>query len=161
MSTLRLTPVKPAGQALVVEIVGDIQDAGGVGGWSAIERPLREAAAEWTGLPERIQTIPIAIDGRGTSARAHRSVEAECRRLESWCQPTTETGEPPVLRLTGPVYGAGRRWVIDDLQKGSQILNDAGKRISMDYVLVVRQYLAPVVLRSPAKKARAKRKDRD
>lgn len=157
MSILILIPVKPSGLPLAVEVVGDVADSGGVGGWTAVDRPQRRASTEWTGLPERIQSIPIAIDGRSRTGRNDLLVEARCRLLEGWCLPTLATEEPPVLSIIGPaVYGTNRRWVINDLEKGPKIFDGHGRRISQDYTLVLREYLAPVVIRSVAKKVRDK-----
>lgn len=152
---LFIKPVRPSLAGLWVQIVGDVNDVGGVGGWAELERPRRAPAAEWVGLPARIQTIPIAIDGRGNTLARHRVVEADCRRLESWGVPAAATAEPPILQITGPVYGTDQRWVIDDLVKGTVILNGTGRRISQDYTLVLRHYLAPQIVRGPAARARA------
>lgn len=158
--TVRLTPVVPSlpKRAVTLLLTGTPEVSGAAGGWSPVERPMRSAAAEWLGLPELLQTIPVALDGRdeAQSATQFRVVERLCRVVEGWAVPTEETGAPPVFKLAGPVLYTDRRWVIDDLAIGDCVRNEDGRRISQDYAITLREYVAPKVL-GPAVRHRKKK----
>lgn len=159
-----LTPTSPKrDDEIRLDLVGDDRLTGGVGAWSTVARPRRRAAVEWTGTSGFTYVLPLLLDGLEVSVGRDRSVEADIRKLLTWAsQPTKSTGQPVVLRATGPLRTPPTvRWVITDLAWGGQIRRDDGRRVQQYVTITLTEHTAARVRRSPAKKSRDKNKDKD
>lgn len=153
-----IRPVRPTGDGVWFDLAGPTEISGGSGGWQDVTRPMRRTASEWTGTPILTQTVPLLLDGLPAGAGRNVSVEPLCRLLQSWGEPTEDTGRPPILRIAGPVHHTARRWVIDSLTWAPALRNGRGERIQQDVTLVLRDFLDPAILRGPAEKSRKRRK---
>lgn len=158
MSDVVIRPVIPTGPALGFDLVGDDVLTGQVGGWESLPRARRTAAAGWVGTPETTYELTVMVDGLGTGRTSDRSVERECRLVESWGLPTKTTAEPPVLSITGLVLVAPRtRWVLQSIALGERIRSARGFRVQQTMTLSFLQYVEPRLVKSPAKRARDRR----
>lgn len=151
-----LTPVAPAGQGIVLDLVGDDQLTGGDGRWNTVNRPRRRDALEWTGTNLFTYTLPLLLDGTEVSVGVDRSVEAACRQLLTWsAEPTKTTRQPVVLVATGPLKTPPTtRWVIGGLAWGGQIRGRDGRRVQQYVTVTLTEYAAATVRKSPAKRVR-------
>jgi hypothetical protein len=141
---------------LILEQIGDDTVEGGVGGWEVIDRPTRESMTAWRNTPGLRWALPLSLDG----ADAGRSVEGDVEQLIAWGQPDDALGEPPTLVVSARVGRAPStaRWVIDSIEWGEQIRNDANVRVRQDLTLTLLKYVPGKVLKGPAAKSRGKRK---
>lgn len=150
-----IKPTDSRGAAVRFELVGDDAPAGGVGGWETLARPRRDAAVEWVGTPNATYVLPLLLDGIETRVGKDTVIESDIRQVKSWGQPTKKTGQPPVLRLTGPLHvKPGSRWVLNDIEWGPAIRNKHGRRIQQQLTLSFLKYVEARIVRSPAKRAR-------
>lgn len=100
--------------------------SGGVGGWSTIDLPGREAGSEWVGLPAVTMTIPLLFDGLAE----RRSVESQIAALYALGRPVAGSPRgttPPILRLAGMVPHGGREWVMDSIDEGEAVWDGASR----------------------------------
>jgi len=158
VATVTVTPVDPPGPAISFPYAGPAQPSGGVGGWDDVARSRRTTAVEWVGTPGRelrvaglVTGIDVNNDAQGDARDASR--EPKLQAIEALGLPTEKTGEPPVVKLTGPVLHRGRRWVLDEIEWGTYELNAAGERVKAEFVLVLKQHIAADVILSPAKRS--------
>lgn len=155
----RRVVIRPAANQLAslrvaFDLNGDVQVTGGLGGWSELTRPRRTTAYEWTGTPGRAQVLPLLLDGMEAAPGVDASVEPQIQAVESWGTPSGVTdNQPPPLQLAGPVFTAGQ-WVLQSVDYGTVIRNDAGDRIQANLTLTLLQYESAQLLRSPAKRVR-------
>lgn len=168
-----IKPTRPSGPGLWFELLGDDEITGGVGGWEDLPRPRRRNAVQWVGTPALSLGLPLLLSGvdqaHTTSALSRRpihtvfardtSVESAVRQLTSWGQKTKKTGQPPILRVAGPVRGPQTaRWVIEDLEWGPQIRNRDGQRIQQEVTVRLKEYIEAAVVRGPAAASRNRRR---
>lgn len=175
MTTVHLTPVTPAGTALVLELNGDVELGGGVGGWDDVARQRRESTVSYTGTPARTLAIPVLVTGIdrptyrtvnvggaggaagafgvtrtrrvATGHRSNVSIEPTLARLETFGRRTATTSEPPILKVSGPVpAAAGRQWVLADLEWGAYDLLKTGARCRQEAVVHLTEYLPAAAL---------------
>lgn len=155
MSQVIIRQVDPPGPSLVCQLAGDDDLAGGVGGWTSLDRPRRTSAASWVGTPAQTYTLPLLLDG--LAAGDEVSVEAACLQLQLWGAGDAAT-PPPVLQVLGEVLvQPTSRWVLQDLAWGARERDASGSRVQQDVTVTLLAYTAPVLLKSPAKKARQHR----
>lgn len=156
---VRIKPVHPGGPALVFDLIGDDILTGGTGGWDSLSRPRREAATEWVGTPATTYVLPLLIDGIETQVGRDTVIESACRQVEKWGMPAKKTGQPPILRVTGLVQvSTSSRWVVNDIEWGTAIRNQDGRRIQQPITLTLLKYVEPKIVRGPAHAARNRRK---
>lgn len=153
--TIRPAAAGLAGLAVVFELVGDPDAAGGVGGWSPIDRPRRSAAVEWLGTPARTQTLPVLLNGLEVAPGVDLSIEPQLGAIVAWGEPAQVTDDqPPPLILAGPIPFTDGQWVLDDITWGAMTRDAAGRRTQQYLTLAFTEYLTTQILKSPAKKAR-------
>lgn len=122
------------------------------GGWQPrleeIDRPRRVAATEWVGREARTVEFTLRLDGY-----PDRSVSAEVLQLQSMAGMHSPNDPPPQLRLN---YGglSARTWVIASLERGPEIRSDDLQVVRIDMGVVLRQWIAPDVVPSPATRAK-------
>ncbi|WP_168929827.1 hypothetical protein [Nocardioides sp. GY 10127] len=152
-----IKPISPAQPGSWFLMSGPAVVSGGAGGWVDLTRPKRRTTVEFDSVPPLVQTIPVLLDGLTGQMRRPTSIEPSARLLEQWALPTDSTGEPPILRISGPVEGAGRKWVITDLAWEGPIRNDRGRRVQQDVTVTLQEYITVTVVGSPAAAARRRR----
>lgn len=157
-----LDPVDVDRKRLRLHLAGDDSVGGGVGGWESVPRPRRTATADWIGSPPWTLALPLITSGVDVRGNRDVSVESKIRRLIALAEPTRKTGEPPILRISGPVRQPSprMRWVITDLEWGAQMRNRRGQRIQQEVTVHLLEYVRGDVLRGPAAKARARKRRR-
>lgn len=154
MSQVIIRQVDPPGATVVAELADDDDLTGGVGGWASLDRPRRTSAASWVGTPSQTYTLPILLDGMEAGPGSDRPVEGDILQLQAWGKGDQDE-PPPVLQVLGEVLvPPASRWVLQDLAWGARERDDAGRRIQQYITLTMLDYVAPVLLKSPAKKAR-------
>ncbi len=154
-----IKPTRPVSPGLRFDLVGDDELTGGAGGWQDIARPRRRTAVEWVGTPAYTYVLPLMIDGIETSPGGNTVVESAIKTLTSWGTPTSKTGQPPVVRLAGPLRAPDSlRWVIDDITWGEQIRNNAGRRIQQQVTVTLKEFVEPTLMKGPAARARNRKK---
>lgn len=151
-----IKPTHPVGAGVWFELVDEDQPREDAGGWQDVARPRRQTAVEWIGGGAATYVLPLMLDGVETTPGRDASIEAQVRAVRSWIRPTKKTGEPPVLRIAGPLhFPETMRWVVDDITWGAKIRNNnTGRRVQQMLTISLKQYLEPTVVKSPAKKAR-------
>lgn len=155
MSDVTIRPVTPTGPAVRFDLIGDDILSGQAGGWESLPRARRTAAAGWVGTPETTYELTVMLDGLGNGRTSDRSVERECRLVDSWGLPTKKTDEPPILSITGLVLVAPRtRWVLQSIALGERIRSARGFRVQQTMTLGFLQYVEPTLVKSPAKRVR-------
>ena len=153
--TVLIKPIRPRGPGIRFELIGDDTVTGGVGGWEDLPRPRRRAATDYVGTPAYTEVLPLLIDGTETSRGHDTPIEGRIRTLISWGVPRKGADRPAVLRISGPLrVPASKRWVIQDLEWGPQIRNQAGRRVQQYVTVTLKEYVEPVILRGPAAKSR-------
>lgn len=159
-SKVTLDPTSPNLPQIRLEILGDDELSGGVGGWVAVSRPRRVAATEWGGFNPWQLVLPLLVSGMESYTSHDTSVEPTIRALLAMARKTKETAQPAVLRITGPVRqpSAAIRWTINDLAWGVQYRNSAGNRVYQEVTVTLLQHVEATVLKGPAAKHRAKKK---
>lgn len=121
------------------------------GGWQArlegIDRPRRLSATEWVGREARTVSFTLRLDGY-----PNRSVSAEVLQLQSMAGMHAPNLPPPQLRLN---YGglSARRFVIAELSRGPEVRRDDLQVVRIDMDIVLREWISPDVVPSPAKRA--------
>jgi hypothetical protein len=153
-----IDPVTPNLPAMRFHLLGDDELTGGVGGWEVVARPRRKAAAEWGGTDAWTLSLPLMATGMESSRGRDASIEGALRALIAAGTPSAKTGQPPVLKVTGPVRvpSSSIRWVIQSIEWGAQIRNNAGQRVQQEFTLALLEYVEAAVLLSPAKAAKAR-----
>jgi hypothetical protein len=152
-------PVRPAGRPLDLHLLGDDELTGGVGGWEAVPRPRRKAGTEWAGSELWSLTLPLLLTGITDSRkRPNTSIEDEIRRLIDMGTKEKKTGQPPLLRVRGPLLipNASIRWVITSIEWGPRIRNDRNRRIQQEMTVQLLEHVRLTVRRGPAAKTRDK-----
>lgn len=154
MATITVRPVNPPGPAVNVRYAGPPERSGGVGVWDDIARDGRDPAVEYTGQAPDEMRVPVLVNGIDADGYGKdRSVEPKIKQLEAFGRRTEKTGEPPVLRLSGPIRHGGMQWVLADLERGPYEVTRTGTTIKAEFVLVLKRYVAADVLLSPAKRS--------
>lgn len=107
--------------------------SGGHGGWEEVARPKRGAIANYKGTPLYTVKIEVVFDGILTNQEVSRgpdgaivvddeaSVEGPLRQLSAMGGRNERLGRPPIVSYRGGVPGAGRLWVVNDLERGECI----------------------------------------
>jgi hypothetical protein len=150
-----ITPVTPKGPALRFDLVDEDTLSGGAGGWEDLARPRRRAATEWTGTPLYTYVLPLLLSGMEHQVGVDKPIESEIRALTSWGHRTHKTGEPPILRISGPIrVPTSLRWVIADTAWGQQTRNRDGRRIQQYVTLTLKEHVEAVILKGPASKSK-------
>lgn len=155
-----IDPVTPNLPTMRFHLLGDDELAGGVGGWEAAARPRRKAATEWGGTDAWTLSLPLMATGMEASLGRDTSVEGSIRALVAAGTMSSKTGQPALLKVTGPVRvpSSNIRWVIQSIAWGAQIRNAAGERVQQEFTLALLEYVEAAVLLSPAKAAKTRNK---
>jgi hypothetical protein len=127
---------------------------GGYGGWEKIARPRRLAITRWSGREPYQMSVPIVIDGFAEN----ESIEVEISRLERMALPHPNPGgEPPLIKINGPVPHDDLIWVIDSiLWASSWRRRRDGHRIRQEATVNLIDYVAEDVLGKKNAAARAR-----
>lgn len=148
-----IKPTRPALPGIQLDLVGTDSRSGGVGGWQELTRPRRKAAVEWLGTPQLEMTVPLLIDGTEVQVGVDVSIEPTIRKLISWALKDKGTGQPPIVRLDGPISATQQqRWVIQTLEWGAMMRNQRGQRVQQYVTVTFLEYLEAEVLKGPARK---------
>lgn len=111
---ITITPVDPPAASLQVYLGPDRPTpSGGVGGWSTVQRPKRRSLTEWQGVDPATLSVNVLLGGSPTA-----DIQDRVRHLVTLGLPTAATGQPPILRISGPIQHGNRRWVINELAWG-------------------------------------------
>ena len=155
MST-KVKPTSPVGPGVVFEPTDFPDDSGGVGGWESIPRPRRASAAAWVGSPERTIALPLELNGiDGGGPLVDLSTTEQVRRVLSWGVKDKDTGQPPILQVIGVErVSPDDRWVLQDIAWGEFDRNDDGVLVRQALTLTLLRYVAPTLVKGPAKKIR-------
>lgn len=127
---------------------------GGYGGWVDVPRPRRLALTQWDGRSPFEMAVQLVLDAHADDG----SVEAQCSALERMALPPRSLAEPPVVRIKGPVPHDDLTWVVNGIDWGAAMRNDAGNRSRQEVTLTLKRYVAEdrLTLRPAAEKAREK-----
>jgi hypothetical protein len=157
-STVAIRALSPAGPTVSFELL-ELDDLTGLaGGWESLPRPRRSAAAGWVGGSEMTWTATLMLDGVGATPGADRSVERQCRLVQGWGVAQPKSVEPAKLSLTGPLLVPQTwHWVLQDVAWGERIRNSYGLRVQQVLTVTLLRYIAPTLVRSPARRSRARR----
>lgn len=112
-----ITPVKPAGPTVAFGLAdtGTVTQSSGTI-WTAVARPRRKAFLEYTADALAQLDLPLILDGADNGS----SIEHSVALVNGWRRPTSGTGEPPILAVTGPIDQAGvRSWACQTVAFGS------------------------------------------
>jgi nucleoid-associated protein YgaU len=160
LENLTITPYIPTGRPVTLGVHGQVQTAGGTSQWEEFSRPRRVAGLEYTGTSLRTLTVPLMLNGIDRPARGREaSIESYVNWLEALARPTSTTGEPPILRLRGPVPWRSLLWVVDDLQPDETTAeySAGGSRVQLLVNVVFKEWQSVAVLVTEARgKGRAK-----
>ena len=153
-----IKPVRPALPGIRFELDGDDVVTPGVGGWEQFQRPRRVAATEYVGTPLFELELPLLLTGLEVRPGVNRPVEGLCKRLVRFGRPYAKTGQPAILAVRGDLLRvpARLRWVITGITWGEQIRGPGGRRQQQALTLTLLEHRAPVVVRGPAARARAR-----
>lgn len=156
-----ITPISPAGPAVRFHLAGDDELTGGTARWEEVERPRRRSATEWVGTDPHRLKLPLMIDGMDVlSDGVDVPMEADIATLASWTQPASQTGQPPLLAVVGPIKSVPGTplWVIDGLEwlTGTAVRQLDGQRIRQEVVVTLLEHTAAEVFLGPAAAARAR-----
>lgn len=143
MSEITITPVVPVGAGIQIALGDGSARSVADGGWAAVTRPKRKAGTRWEGQNPYGLIIPCVFDG----FRDDRSVEPEIEFLRRmWRVPTPQTGEPPVVQISGPVPLTQLRWVIQNIDDGATEYRGDGLRTRQFFTLDLMEYVPLDVL---------------
>jgi hypothetical protein len=127
----------------------------GGGGWEVVTLPKRASVTIWKGRGLMQMQLPIVFDhthprnGRAPSG----TIEGAITVLTDMWRPNANYNgetpppavEPPVLQISSPgdvVPFTGYEWVIEDLEWGTAVANEAGERVQQQMVVTLREYRA-------------------
>lgn len=141
----------------------------GSGGWQIVDRPKQVAATQWydrspfqmsfDGIFDHTVTAPLVYptptpsDAGFTPKRPSAgdrtvdpSVEPYCESLEYWLNrvPKKNRYEPPILKVSGPVPGTARLWVLYSFEFDAAVRNGAGQRTMQEVKIVLYEYNSPL-----------------
>lgn len=135
----------------------DISQSGGYGGWEEVPRPKRQSMTDFKGTPLFQVKIPLLFDGF-----AHElSVEPDLRILSHMAMKDPQMGHPPIVTYVGAAPGAGRLWVIQDIERGTYDRRSSdGQLIRQHCTVTFLEFVAPVAtiwaVSGPANDAQAR-----
>lgn len=108
------------------------------GGWQNKQRPRKTAMTTWDGQDPISMAVPIIIDEFFTG----NSVEGQCNTILGWLRNPTGPGQPPVLKLSGPVPLTDRLWVLNDIAWTSEERRESdGQRTRVLLTLTFLEYV--------------------
>lgn len=148
---LWITPVTPAGPTVafgLADVAQLAQYSSGGSAWTAVSRPRRKAFLEFTADQLAQLTVPLVLDSSDDDV----SIEHSVALVAGWLRPTTGTGEPPILSVSGPLDQAGvNGWVCQTIAWGTnQIRRRDGALTQTDLILTLVEYQgAPTGIPSP------------
>jgi hypothetical protein len=124
----------------------------GSGGWQIVDRPKLTAATQWYDRAPYNLQIPVMLDHTSSSKTPisinvdpSLSVEPECARLENWMNKVAGQLMPPVLRISGPVPGTEKLWVMHTLEFKEALRDvNAGFRYQQTLNLEFYEYTPPL-----------------
>ena len=159
-------------QAIQLGLAGDsTYGIVGQGGWQIVDRPKQVAATQWYDRSPFQLTFDGIFDHSVTSPLVYPdatnftvenlpplpSVEPYCASLEYWLNrvPKKNRYEPPVLKVSGPVPGTQRLWVLYSFEFGAALRDDGGNRTTQEVKIILYEYNSPLANQathpSPAK----------
>jgi LysM repeat protein len=119
---------------------------GGLGDWEEVRIPRGEPFSQWKGRALFTATLDIIFDGWGVTPR---SVEPECKNLESLARRIPGMVSPSNLRIWGAVPKAGLSWVITSIDYGDVIRAPrSGARLRQQCTLHLLEYRAEATVAS-------------
>ena len=116
-------------------------DITGFGGWETKDRPKDSPVTVWRGSPSVRMVLDLVFDGFSSG----ESVRSDCNQLQSWAWPTSSKSTRTArIQATGELIplGAGRVWVIDDLNWGEGIA-DGSLLLRRQVTVSLLEYQAP------------------
>lgn len=118
--------------------------------WRLENRPRREPLTVFDGMDALTLVLAVLLDKWPGG-----SVEGDILRLEGLTTPAVDGGEPPVVRVTGPIPHANLSWVITDLQFGDVLYNKRRQRSRQAVAITLTRYIASDRVRPRVVKAGA------
>lgn len=106
--------------------------SGGHGGWEEVARPKRSAIANYKGTP--LYTVKIEVLFTGLDGEI--SVEDPLRQLSAMGGRNERLGRPPIVSYRGGVPGAGRLWVVNDLDRGETVRRPSDGQIIRQFMTI-------------------------
>jgi hypothetical protein len=137
-------------------LIGDATYGPGGGGWQTVDRPKLVSATQWMTRSPFTLDMDLILDKSITSSTqkdpfmannpsASSSVEPICTQLESWMDKIENTLLPPILRVTGPIPGISKFWVLNGLSFKEALRDrDAGFRYQQTIHVSLMEYVAPL-----------------
>jgi len=128
--------------------------------WSTLERPRRQSVEEWQGIDVQEQSFTLMFSGGfDVTTGEQADITSETVKLHELAVPPGG-GEPPILSLSGPVYGIGSedRWRVKQISPGEPRRRVSDGRVcQVQYEVTLTQFLytAVVSIVSPAAAAAA------
>lgn len=150
---VKLTPLSHGYGAVTAGLAGDVTYAlSGSGGWQTVDRPKLVGATQWMDrAPFQLQ-MDLILDHSVTkrsiktaSNTTPSSVETECRRIESWLDKVQGKLMPTIIRISGPMPGVEKLWVLSTAEFGEAIRDLAGGfRVQQKVKVTFLEYSAPL-----------------
>ena len=155
-----LTPVNAPVAPLTAMLLGAATITARNPRWSTLERPRRQSVEEWQGIDVQEQSFTLMFSGYfDPDIGEQADVTAETVKLHNLAAPPGGA-EPPILSLSGPVYGIGSedRWRVKQISPGEPRRRVSDGRVcQVQYEVTLTQFLytAVVAVVSPAAAAEA------
>lgn len=157
MPDVLLTPISPPEPPVGFGLAGDAklsEFTSGSSSYLAVSRPRRKGYTEWQGTPLIQLELPLIIVG----ASDNDSVEQDCVTVENWMIARPSTGEPPVMKINGPVPASAHTFVLYDQAWGPALRrrSDSSRTQQAVTLTLVEYAAAEIGLISPAAAAQAR-----
>lgn len=110
---------------------------GGIGGWQTVQRPRRKSLTQWQGNDPLQQDVPVMIDNFILDI----PIDTQMQALERMGR-DPNGGEPPIIRVVGPIIHAELDWVINDITWGVVARNRTGSLVRQAAVVHLLEYVA-------------------
>lgn len=128
----------------------DVPRAAGGANWRTEPRPKRKALTIYDGQAPRTLTLTVVFD----RFQVDGNVEREIALLEALTTPVASGGDPPRVRVTGPVPHADLTYVVTGLEWAAADYNTRNQRSRQAATVTLTEYVAgdQVTTRTPATK---------
>ncbi|WP_369070014.1 LysM peptidoglycan-binding domain-containing protein [Kineococcus terrestris] len=155
LTSVTLAPADSPLAPVTVELIGAARLSPPNSTWDEVARPRRQSYLEWTGYGIQRQSFTCLFAGelRGDELA---DITAETVKLHHLAIPPGARTPPPLVRLSGPLYGIGPGdlWVIESITPGAPWRRDSDGRVCLNtYEVALAQHVAHDVITNSTKAA--------
>lgn len=108
----------------------DTPVASGYGGWEEVTRAKRKGFPNWQAQALVRVTVPLILDGWASGAPQDQAI----RGLENMASKRGNQ-RPPTVKVDGPIPHADLVWVVESLDFGASLKNEAGQVLRQEATL--------------------------